>query len=222
MHLQDEARASPLRAQALVDRDHRDLDDVRVRALHDEVHRDALAEAARLPVRRPELGNGSPPPEQARHVAVLRRLHDRARDERLHEREAREVRVDVGLRLLLRDVEVLGEPEGGDPVDDPEVDHLRDVPLVLRERRRILARAPRLPSPCGCPRRARTPRAASARRRRARGCAARSASSRRRAGDARAPRRRRSGSRGRARCGSGSPAGSGSTSRGGRSRPRSG
>ena len=71
VHLEDEARASPLRAQPVVDRDHRDLDDVRVRALHDEVHGDALAEAARLPVRRAELGNRAAATEEARRVAVL-------------------------------------------------------------------------------------------------------------------------------------------------------
>ena len=122
-----------------MDRDHRDLDDVRVRALHAEVDRDALAEAARLAVRGAELGHRPAAAEQARRVPVLRRLRDRPRDERLHLREAREVRVDVRLRLLLRDVQVLGEPEGRDPVDDPEVDHLGDRPLVLRQGRRLLA-----------------------------------------------------------------------------------
>ena len=96
-------------------RDHRDLDDVRVRALHDEVHGDALAEPARLPVRRAQLGDRPPAPEQARHVAVLRGLRDRARDERLDEREAVEVRVDVRLRLLLRDVEVSESPKAEMP-----------------------------------------------------------------------------------------------------------
>ena len=43
------------------------------------------------------------------------------------------------LRLLARDLEVLREPEGGDAVDDPEVDHLRDRALAGRERRWILA-----------------------------------------------------------------------------------
>ena len=57
----------------------------------------------------------------------------------LHVREAREVGVDVGLRLLAGNLEVLGEAERRDPVDDPEVDHLRDVALGTRQRRRILA-----------------------------------------------------------------------------------
>ena len=44
VHLQDEARASALVAEAAVDRDHRPLDDVRVGALHDEVHGELFAE----------------------------------------------------------------------------------------------------------------------------------------------------------------------------------
>src|SRR5213076_660196 len=53
--------------------------------------------------------------------------------------EAGEIGVDVRLRLLARDLEVLREPERRDAVDDPEVDHLRDVALVLRQRRLVLA-----------------------------------------------------------------------------------
>ncbi len=43
------------------------------------------------------------------------------------------------LRLLARDLEVLGEPECRDAVDDPEVDHLGNVALILRQLRRLLA-----------------------------------------------------------------------------------
>ena len=173
-------------------------------------------------VRGADLRHRAAAAEQRRHVAVARRLLDRPRDEVLHVREAREVGVDVRLRLLARDLEVLGEAERRDPVDDPEVDHLRDVALVLRQRRRVLAEHLGRRRACGCPRRARTPRAASARPRRARGSAARSASSRPRSAGGPPRRRTPSGSRGRARCGSGSPAGSGSSSRAGRSRRPSG
>ena len=76
-------------------------------------------------------GTGRRRPEQARDVAVARRLLDRPLDEVLDVREPREVRVDVCLRLLAGDLEVLGEPERRDPVDDPEVDHLRDRALAL-------------------------------------------------------------------------------------------
>ena len=79
MHLQDEARASPLLPQPLVDAHHRHLDDVGVRALHDEVDREPLAERARLAVRGAELLNRPAPADQARRVAVALGLLDRPR-----------------------------------------------------------------------------------------------------------------------------------------------
>src|SRR4051794_20774451 len=134
VYLQDEARAAAFLLQPACDVDHRDLDDVRIRALHDEVDGDALAEAARLAVRRADLGYRPTPPEQRRHVAVLLRLVDRPPDEVLHVREAREVRVYVLLRLLPRDLQVLRQAERRDAVDDAEVDHLRDRALARRQR----------------------------------------------------------------------------------------
>ena len=122
-----------------MDVDHRDLDDVGGRALHDRVHGQAFAEAARLPVRRADLRHGASPAEECRHVAVALGLLDRALDEVLDVREAGEVGVDVLLRLLARDLQVLRESERGDPVDDPEVDHLGDVALVLRQLGRVLS-----------------------------------------------------------------------------------
>ena len=139
MHLEDEPGASPLLAQPVVDPHHRHLDDVGVRALHDEVDGEPLAERARLPVRGAQLRHRAPPAEQARRVAVARGVLDRPRDEVLDVREAGEVRVDVRLRLLARDLEVLGEPERRDPVDDPEVDHLRDRALAGRQLGRVHA-----------------------------------------------------------------------------------
>src|SRR5438132_8595444 len=122
-----------------MDGDHRLLDDVRVRALHDEVDGQPFAERPRLPARRADLRRRAPPPEQAGRVTVPRRLLDRALDEVLDEREARQVGVDVRLRLLPRNLEVLREPEGRDAVDDAEVDHLRDRAISGRELRGLLA-----------------------------------------------------------------------------------
>ena len=139
MHLQHEARAPPLLPQPVVDPDHRHLDHVGSRALHHRVDREPLAERARLPVADADLRDRPAPAEQRRHVAVALGLLDRALDEVLHVREAGEIGVDVLLRLLARDLEVLGEPERRDAVDDPEVDHLGDVALVLRQLRRLLA-----------------------------------------------------------------------------------
>ena len=115
MHLEDEAGAAALGAEAVVGADHRHLDHVGGGALHDGVDCEPFTEGARLPVRRAQLRDRPPPPEQRRHIAVRGGLRDRPRDELLHAREARQVGVDVGLGLLARDLEVLGETERRDP-----------------------------------------------------------------------------------------------------------
>ena len=114
--------------------DHRNLDDVGGAALHDGVHGQTLAEAAGLVVRRAQLGDRPAAAEERRHVAQLLRRRDRARDELVHMREAGQIRVDVDLRLLARDAELLREPERADPVDDAEVHGLGTVSLVAGER----------------------------------------------------------------------------------------
>src|SRR3712207_9568186 len=55
--LEDRARLQAGVAQGVVAADHRHLDDVRGGALDDRVDRQALAELARLPVARPDLGD---------------------------------------------------------------------------------------------------------------------------------------------------------------------
>src|SRR3954469_18842677 len=139
VHLQDEPGAASLVAEPPVDGDHRLLDDVGVRALHHEVDGEPLPERARLPVRRADLRRRTPAAEQARGVAVALRLLDRPLDEVLDTWETREIRVDVLLRLLARDLEVLREPERGNSVDDAEVDHLRDRPVSRRQLAGLLA-----------------------------------------------------------------------------------
>ena len=139
MDLQHQPRSPALGAQPFVDPDHRHLDHVCRCSLHDGVDGEPLAKRARLSVRGAELGDRPPAAEEGRHVAVGSRLRDRAADELLHAREAREVGVDVRLRLLARNLQVLGQPEGGDAVDDPEVDHLGDVALVFGQGSGLLA-----------------------------------------------------------------------------------
>ena len=53
----------------------------------------------------------------------------------LHARVAAEVGVDVALRLVALDAELLRQAERRDAVDDPEVDRLGAVALVARQRR---------------------------------------------------------------------------------------
>src|SRR3954463_10144031 len=76
--------------------------------------------------------------EERAPVPVLLGLRDRVLHELGDGREALEVAIDELLRLLLRDPQAVGEAVGGEPVDDPVVDHLglgahADVELVGRE-----------------------------------------------------------------------------------------
>ena len=83
---------------------HRELDDVRRRALDDGVDGEPLAELARLASCAPAAA-----PEQRRHVAVLARLLDRLGHEAATAGK-REVAVDERLRLLLLDVSRSASP----------------------------------------------------------------------------------------------------------------
>ena len=111
--------------QRVVGVDHRDLDDVGGGALDDGVDREPLAEAAHLPVAGADLRDLAAAAEQRRHVAVLLGLRDRVLHELRDGGEALQVAVDELLRLLLRDLQPVGEAVGAEAVDDPVVDHLR-------------------------------------------------------------------------------------------------
>ena len=100
-----------------------------------------------------------------------------------------------GLGLLARDPDVLGQGEGGLPVEQRVVDHLRDAPLLVRRDRGERARRPRATCGRGRPRRAGRCRSASGPSRGARGRAARSGCSRRTAAGGPARPRRPRGSR---------------------------
>ena len=80
--------ASPASASASWRAHHRHLDDVRGRALDDRVDREALAQLARLPVARAELGDLAAAAEQRRDVAVLLGLRDGVGHELRDRREA--------------------------------------------------------------------------------------------------------------------------------------
>ncbi len=64
VHLQDELRTASFLAQAAMDADHRHLDDVGVRSLHDEVDGQPFAERAGLAVRSTDLRHRTTTPEQ--------------------------------------------------------------------------------------------------------------------------------------------------------------
>src|SRR3954453_11930782 len=125
VNLEDELGRQARLAQRVAAAGHRDLDDVRRRALDDHVHGEALAQHPRLPLPRPQLRDAADATEERGHVAVRLGPLDRLLDPRLDRREALEVAIDELLRLVLLNGEPVRQPEGRQPVDDPVVDHLR-------------------------------------------------------------------------------------------------
>jgi len=104
--------------------DHRALENVGSRPLDGHVHRDALGGRTDLAVLAGELGHEPAPSEQGAHLARRARAVERLVDEPAHRWKAREVRVDEGLRRLLRYADVTRERERGLPVQQRVVDDL--------------------------------------------------------------------------------------------------
>ena len=104
---------------------HRQLDDVGGGSLDHRVDGQPLAQRAPLALLGAQLGDRPAAAHQGGHEPVALGARDRLVDEPLHRREALEVALDVDRRLLAGDLEAIGEPEGGEAVGDPEVDHLR-------------------------------------------------------------------------------------------------
>ena len=140
--------------QRVVTADHRQLDDVRGRALDHGVDRQTLAERTHLVVAGLQLWDLAAATPQRLDVTLLLGPLDRLGDESGHAREALQVGVDELFGLLTRDVQTVGEAEVGESVDDPVVDHLR---LRAHSRIDLVGRRPRTParrSPCARLRRA--------------------------------------------------------------------
>src|SRR5205085_4337954 len=83
-----------------------------------------LAERARLILPRAELRDVAPAAHERRDVTRLRCFGDRASDEGTDRWKASEVILYVQGRLLVGDLELLGEAVCAEPVDDPEVHRL--------------------------------------------------------------------------------------------------
>ena len=138
MDLQDQPGLAPGLGQGPLAAHHRHLDDVGRGALDHRVDREALAQPAGVGVARAQLGDRPATPHQGRHVALLLGSLDDLLAEGADGGEALQVAGDEFLALFAGDVEPVGEAEAGQPVDDPEVDHLRlralaDVDLVAAD-----------------------------------------------------------------------------------------
>ncbi len=118
-------------AQAPVEVDHRDLDEVGGGALDDAVDGGALGEGAAVGVVRGDVRDLAAALEHRLDIAVALGLGDALFEEGRDAGEALLVAVDDLRGLGVGDAEAPSEAEGGDAVDDAEVDHLRAAALVL-------------------------------------------------------------------------------------------
>ena len=124
MHLQDQPRLQTLGAQAIRDVDHRQLDDVGSRTLDRHVQRHALAEGTHVEVAAFQLRKIAAPSVERADVAVRFCLLHNA----LHIVAYAVVFFEIGLHVFLRfvwaDVDILCKREGGNAVNDAEIDRL--------------------------------------------------------------------------------------------------
>src|SRR6266850_2895355 len=125
MYLYDHAGCKPPLPQTSGDPDHRDLDQVRGRALEGRVGGGTLAECSDVVVAVLELRYVAPPSEQCLDIPFLARLGNGAIEPGPDPGEAGEVLLDEPLRVVLGDAELAGQGERPLPVDRAEVDRLR-------------------------------------------------------------------------------------------------
>src|SRR5206468_3181354 len=120
-------------SQGSGDTDHRDLDQVRCRALEGRVSGGALTECSDVVVAVLELRNVAPPSEQCLDIPLLARLRDSSVEPGPDASEAGEVLLDEPLRVILGDAELAGQGERPLPVDRGEVDRLGAGTHVRRD-----------------------------------------------------------------------------------------
>ena len=111
-------------AQFAIDADHGELDDVGGGALDGHIDGDALGGVAGGEVAGGDFGDVAAAAEEGLGVAALTRLGHGALHIGFDGRVVAKVGVDKLLGLLARDAQTGGQAEGGDAVDDAEVDHL--------------------------------------------------------------------------------------------------
>src|SRR5882762_6674844 len=130
VYLHDELGGKPFAVEPTPHGDHRELDQVRGRALHWGVDRCALGPAAARRIGALDLRQPQAPAENGLDIATVARGLAHLLHVLCHPRIAGEVARDIGLRRGALQAELLRQTEGGHPVDQPEVDHLGVAALL--------------------------------------------------------------------------------------------
>ena len=124
MHLQQHAALQPGGLQGRRQLDHGAFDDVGGAALQWGVGGLALGIGAAGAIAVGDAGNPAAAAERGQHVAVDARFLPRVFHEGADARIALEIGVDIKLGLAGLDLQLAGQAEGADPVDDAEIDRL--------------------------------------------------------------------------------------------------
>ena len=137
VYLQDEPRLKLLLAKRLVHMNHRELDDIRRRALNGRIERDALAERTDVEIAALELGEIASSSKHRRHKAVPLRLRNDIFHVLPHARVILKIVFDIRLCFLPRHADILGKGKLRNTVDDAKIDSLR---VPAHEGRHVLRR----------------------------------------------------------------------------------
>ena len=124
MHLQQHAGIQLLFRKRGRQADHRTADDIGRRTLNRRIDGGALGTAAQARVFRSNLADMHPAPEQGFDIAMFAREGLGLFHVIANARKTLKIFLDVLIGLTARDAELIGKAEGGDAVDDAEIDRL--------------------------------------------------------------------------------------------------
>src|SRR5262249_32716284 len=124
VHLQQHLGAQLLCRQRIIHADHGAADDVGSAALQPGIDRGALVEGADRRVGSADIGGMAFAAEQWAHIALLLRDRLGLLYVIADAGEALKIFADIGTGLLTADAELVRETEGGNAVDDAEIDRL--------------------------------------------------------------------------------------------------
>ena len=128
MDLEDHLAARQFVLEALMDLDHRDLDQIGGRALNRTIDRHALTDAALRGIAALQFRNRTAAAEDRGRIALSLAVVDIAVHQRPHSRKLLEERLDIFLGIRLRHTDVGCQAERADAIHNSEHHALRRAP----------------------------------------------------------------------------------------------